>query len=274
MKLFTFGDSWTEGVGSNRKEEYTTDNPEEKTIIRQKYSWPSYLAKLLSIDVKNNGVGASCNNSIFNFICKHLKSNIIKQNDLVIIMWSSPLRDELPFFPSENNFTIWGERYKSKKHIYDSIDEINPIDDDLNYLRLNKDFKDYYLNNLFNDSYYHNISQNYILYLQFMFKELGINYVFCDAFDNIIYNNINKDIDKTNLIDSVHYWGYKETTFADYLINLKRKDVWEDENYWIDKTVGKHPSGVGYELIAKELYNFIIKNNLLKENNSKNLYLI
>jgi len=274
MKLFTFGDSWTEGVGSNRKEEYTTDNPEEKTIIRQKYSWPSYLAKLLSIDVKNNGVGASCNNSIFNFICKHLKSNIIKQNDLVVIMWSSPLRDDLPFFPNENNLTIWGERYKSKKHIYDSMYEINPIDDNLKYLRLNKEFKDYYINNLFNDSYYHIISQNYILHLQFMFKQLGINYVFCDGFDKVIHNMIDTHIDKTTLIDSVHYWGYKENTFADYLINLKRKDVWEDANYWIDKTIGKHPSAVGYKLIAEELYTFIIKNNLLKENSSENLYII
>jgi lysophospholipase L1-like esterase len=274
MKLFTFGDSWTEGVGGNRKEEYTTDIPEQITIIRQKYSWPSYLAKLLGINVKNSGVGASCNNSIFNFICEHLKSNIIKKNDLVIVMWSSPLRDDLPFFPNENNFTIWGERYKSKKHIYDSVIQNNTINTNLEYLRLNKDFRDYYLNNLFNDSYYHIISQNYILHLQFMFKKLGINYVFCDAFDNLINSSIDKSIDKTNLIDSVRYWGYKKTTFADFLINLKRKDVWEDNNHWIDKTSGKHPNEIGYKLIAEELYDFIIKNNLLKQDSFENLYLI
>ena len=44
MKLFTFGDSWTEGVGGNIEDEYTTDIPEQKTIIRQKYCWPKHLS--------------------------------------------------------------------------------------------------------------------------------------------------------------------------------------------------------------------------------------
>ena len=39
MRLFTYGDSWTEGVGGNISEEEKTDVPEERTIIRHKYCY-------------------------------------------------------------------------------------------------------------------------------------------------------------------------------------------------------------------------------------------
>ena len=68
MKLFTYGDSWTEGVGGNVEEELTTEIPEERTNIRQKYCWPKHLSELLNCEVKNNGVGAFSNNAIFNSI--------------------------------------------------------------------------------------------------------------------------------------------------------------------------------------------------------------
>jgi hypothetical protein len=107
-----------------------------------------------------------------------------------------------------------------------------------------------------------------------MFKELGIRYVFCDAFDTIINKNIENSSNKTHLINSDRYWGYRNKTMANLLIDTKRKDVWEDNNHWVDSTAGKHPSGVGYELIADELYKFIIDGDLLVQNKTKNSYLI
>jgi hypothetical protein len=262
MKLFTFGDSWSEGVGGNIDEEHTTDIPEEKTIIRQKYCWPKHLSGLLKCEFVNLGIGAFSNNAIFNLIHHQLKNEIITQDDFVVIMWSSSLRDQLPFFPNEDSLHIWGERYKSKQHlikyIFDGITGNN-----INYNRVEKDFRDYYINNLFNNSYYDIVNQNYILHLQFMFKQMGIQYLFCDAFDNMIGKDIIDGIDNSNLIDNSRYWGYKEKTLADLLINLKRKDVWEDNSYWNQSTQGKHPSDIGYKLIAEELYKFIINSNLI-----------
>lgn len=273
MKLYTFGDSWTEGVGGNLKEEYDTDIPEERTSIRQKYCWPKHLSDLLECEVKNYGVGAFSNNAIFNTIFHQLKNEIITQDDFVVIMWSSSLRDELPFFPNENSFHVWGNRYKSKQHllkyIFDGIKS-----DKTNYNRAEKNFRNYYIDNLFNESYYDIINQNYVLHLQFMFKELGIRYIFCDAFDTMINNKIIFNVDKTNLIDEDRYWGYRSKTMANLLIDTKRKDVWEDNNHWVDSTAGKHPSGNGYQLIANELYRFIIEGNLLVGNKIKNSYLI
>jgi lysophospholipase L1-like esterase len=273
MKLFTFGDSWTEGVGANLLEESETEIPEEKTLIRHKYCWPKKLSELIECEFENNGVGAFSNNAIFNSITYKLKNGSITNKDFVIIMWSSSLRDDLPFFPNENNFTIWGNRYKDKQHlfkyIFDGIDGIN-----MEYNRIEKNFRDYYIQNLFTDSYYDIVNQNYVLYLQFVFKQLGIKYIFCDAFDTMITKHINHTIDKSYLIDDKQYWGYKEKTFADFLINLNRKDVWEDGTHWVKNTVGKHPSSVGYKLIAEELYEHMQNNNLLENIKIKNSYLI
>jgi lysophospholipase L1-like esterase len=268
MKLFTFGDSWTEGVGGNLTEEYTTSIAEECTIIRQKYCWPKHLSDLLKCEVVNLGVGSFSNNAIFNSICYQLKNEIITKDDFVIIMWSSSLRDQLPFFPNEDSFQILGQRYKHKlhliKYIFDGISSKN-----ITYNRLEKNFREYYITNLFSKSYYDIINQNYILHLQFMFKEMGIQYLFCDAFDTMISKNIICEIDNTNLIDSNRYWGYREKTFAEFLIDLKRRDVWEDNNYWSQSTSGKHPSNTGYQLIAEELYKFILNSNLLENNIDK-----
>jgi hypothetical protein len=40
-------------------------------------------------------------------------------------------------------------------------------------------------------------------------------------------------------------------------------DVWSDNNFWDDTTIGKHPNKNGYKLIANEIYDYIIKYNLL-----------
>lgn len=264
MKLFTFGDSWTEGVGGDLKEEYTTDIPEERTSIRHKYSWPTQLSKLLNVDLQNDGVGAFSNNAIFNAVNFKLKNQLISSDDFVIIMWSSSLRDGVPFFPNDDNLTFWGKRHTTKEHLYKYlIDGIRSERPEFNTIE--KDYRDYYINNLYTDTYYDIVNQNYIMYLQFMFKRLGIRYLFCDAFDSMISNKINDNIDKTNLINKNHYWGFGNKTFRDFLSETNRKDVWEDNQRWTKSVKGKHPNKNGYELISNELHRFILQNNLLKK---------
>jgi hypothetical protein len=273
MKFFTYGDSWTEGVGGNLSEELTTEIFEERTIIRQKYCWPKHLSELFQCEFKNNGVGAFSNNLIFNTVCHQLNNKIITQDDFVVIMWSSSLRDDLPFFPNDNNFNIWGNRHKRKEHlikyIFDGVHGENLI-----YNRAEKNFRDYYISNLYNQTYYDIVNQNYILHLQFVFKELGIRYIFCDAFDTMINIDMDMSVNKTHLIDDSRYWGFKKKTMADFLISTKRKDVWEDGEHWVEHTQGKHPNNNGYKLIADELYKFINDNELLTHVKSKNSYLI
>lgn len=261
MKLITFGDSWTEGVGGNLNEEYQTDSSEERTKIRQKYCWPRYLSDLLNINFINNGIGGTNNNTIFEAVFHSLKTNQIKKGDFVIVLWSSFLRDDVPFF-SKGEWHFWGERYKRKKYLYDSIftrSEGNNILFD----KVNLAFKQFYIDKLYTDQYYNIVNQNYIIQLQYMFNELGIRYLFCDAFDLLIKPPIIKEIDKTHFIDTSHYWNFSKKTFKDFLIETNRKNVWEDNSLYSNETLGKHPNSIGYELIANEMFTFINDNNLL-----------
>jgi len=264
MRLFTFGDSWTEGVGGDSNKELEYDTPEERTKIRQEFCWPRYLSEILNVEFINNGIGGASNNIIFETVSHCLKSNQINRGDFIVIMWTSFLRDDVPFFP-KGEWHFWGERYKSKKHIYTPIFN-KTIENNVIFDRASLSYKEFYLTNLYCDTYYNIINQNYIFYLQHMFNEMGIRYMFCDAFDSLIKNPINQEIDKTNLINRKHYWGFENRTFRDLLIETNRKNVWEDNSHFTESQLGKHPNKNGYKLIAEEIYDFIQKNNLLGYN--------
>lgn len=269
MRLFTFGDSWTEGVGGDIKEEFTTNSLEERTKIRQKYCWPKYLSDLLKIEFQNFGMGASSNKTIFDMITQSIHNHTINKDDLVVIMWSSSLRDELPFFPSNNPWHFWGERYVSKKHIYEFIVDKSELNKSDLHTNLKKEYKEFFIENLFSNFYYNIVNQNYIIYLQFMFEKIGIRYLFCDAFDNMVKEDITAEIDKTSLINKTHYWGFPNKTMKDILIESNLKNVWEDGNLWLNNKGGKHPSKYGYELMANELYKWIIEKNILTYKTNK-----
>lgn len=269
MRLFTFGDSWTEGVGGCIEEEYTTNIPEEITKIRHKYCWSKYLSDLLKIEFQNFGMGASSNKTIFDMVTQSIHNHIINKDDLVVIMWSSSLRDELPFFPSHNPWHFWGERYLSKKHIYEFIVDKSELNKSDLHTNLKKEYKEFFIENLFSNFYYNIVNQNYIIYLQFMFEKIGIRYLFCDAFDNMIKEDITAEIDKTSLINKTHYWGFPNKTMKDILIESNLKNVWEDGNLWLINKSGKHPSKYGYELMANELYKWIIEKNILTYKTNK-----
>jgi lysophospholipase L1-like esterase len=261
MKLFTFGDSWTEGVGGNQDEENTTDILEEKTKIRQKYCWPKHLSALLNVEIENYGVGATSNCIIFNSISTLLSNKKINKDDFVVVMWTSSLREQHPFFPVEDEFHFWGKRYTNKKYLYDRIFSYIKGENE-KYDNLKKEYKEFYISNLMNDTYYDIVNQNYIIYLQYMFTELGIRFLFVDAFDTMISQNIVNEVNKTSFIKKEHYWNFSTKTCRDLLIETDRADVWQDNKKFIN-TAGKHPSNNGYKMIAQHLYDWIIKENLL-----------
>lgn len=265
MTLFTFGDSWTEGVGGNIIEERQTNIPEERTKIRHKYCWPKYLSDILEIEVQNFGMGASSNKTIFDLTCQTIHNGLIKKDDLLIVMWSSSLRDPVPFFPTENLWHFWGERYMNKYHIYKSAftpEKNKTLVNDPHKI-IKSEYKEFFIGNLFNDVYYDIVNQNYILYIQFMCEKIGIRYLFCDAFDLMIKKDIINSVNRINLINKKHYWGLGNETLRDYLVGFNRSDVWESNKLWDNSTAGRHPNLNGYELIAKTLYEWIIKNDIL-----------
>lgn len=263
MTLYTFGDSWTEGVGCDLEIELNIEDPEERTKFRSQLCWPKYLSDLLGTDFVNMGIGAASNKIIFDSVVSLIKNDTIKTNDLVVIMWSSPLREEVQFFPKDE-WHFWGKRYQNKEHIFKFILKNQEVKN-LKYRRFEKEYKEFFISEIYDNSYYDIISQNYILFLQFMFKKMGINYLFCDAFEQIVSKNIIKDLDKTHLIDKNNYWNFMESDFREFLISKNLKNVWEDNALFNKNHSGKHPNKNGYKMIAEELHGWILEKNVIQD---------
>jgi lysophospholipase L1-like esterase len=273
MKLFAYGDSWTEGQGVNPKKEESLIEREERKHFRNSKSWPKVLSDLIGCNHQNQSLSGSNNNDIFNSVINDIKSDILNSGDMVIIMWSSSLRDSVPFFP-ENEWHIWGlnyikEDYKKKWFIQKDLTR-NPT-----YNNFLINFKEFFIEELFTQDYYNIINQNYILFLQKLFEHYHINYIFCDAFDKMI-SNINVKNDKTNLINQKKYWEFSNRTFKDFLISTNNPEVWESPEYNILNVPGMHPSELGYKLIGEHIFEFINqnKNDIITYTNDKKIKIL
>jgi len=271
MKLYAFGDSWTEGVGCNPQvESLFHSNSIDRKLYRHTLSWPNFLSKLLNIEHENLSLAGESNKYIFDKLINSVKSNLIVEGDLVVIMWSSTLRDSVPFFP-DKEWHIWGKRFKQERFKFDWV--INTLKDKVrgsyytknsSYNSFLKNYKEFFINELYNDFYYDIINQNYIIFIQNLLEHYGIKYLFCDAFDLMLNDGLHINIDKTKFINKEHYYGFGEKTLKDHLMSVDPtdKEVWENDVKW-SETPGKHPNSKGYEEIAKELYKFINDNKII-----------
>ena len=256
MKLYAYGDSWTEGVGIDWPTEQSYKDRNQLQLFRNKNSWVTHLANKMGLEAVNNGWSGKANNIIFNEVINDLRNNKIKKDDFVVIMWSSSLRDYVPFLP-KGEWISWGQLELSK--LPNKFIESYTYGDEKfnNFLT---EYKKFFLGNLFTQNYYNIINQNYIIYLQHMLNEYNIKYIMCDGFD-LMVQNLNKNDDTTHLIDTTNYWGFGIESLEMWLIkNFKDKDIWE-KKIPNPIEVAQHPNGDGYKLIANTLYDFIVLNN-------------
>ena len=113
MKLYAYGDSWTEGVGIDWSTEQSYKDRNQLQLFRNKNSWVTHLANKMGLEAINNGWSGKANNIIFNEVINDLRNNKIKKDDFVVIMWSSSLRDYVPFLP-KGEWISWGQLELSK----------------------------------------------------------------------------------------------------------------------------------------------------------------
>jgi hypothetical protein len=253
MILRAYGDSWTAGEGCDRKIEDTLTK-EEKILFQKEHSWVKSLSIKLNVEYINNGVSGYSNLKIFNDIIGDLKNGIINKNDLVIIMWSSSLRDTVPFLPN-GEWVSW-----SVKHLIEEPHKfLNSYkSEDINFDNFFTDFKQLYITEIFNQNYYNIVNQNYVIFIQKMFEFYGVRYIMCDSFESMLIDLHKKD-DITHIIDKTHYWGFNKQTFRDFLNENKKTDIWEYQDEKYKSRASQHPNKEGYEIIANELYKFIKK---------------
>ena len=253
MILHTYGDSWTAGEGVDRTIEDTLIG-EELDKFRNKNSWVKLLSEKLNIPHINNGICGNSNNKIFNKLVEDIQLNNILKDDLVIIMWSSSLRDVVPFLPN-NEWVTWSIKYmiETPDAITDSYKSENKI-----YNSFLSSYKNFFITDMFNQNYYNIVNQNYIIFIQKLLEFYKIKYLMCDAFEPMIINLDKKD-DITNIINKSNYLGFNKKTIRDLLNDTNRLDIWEHQVTTFKTRATQHPNKKGHELISNELYNYIIK---------------
>ena len=245
MILHAYGDSWTEGEGCNLEKEKTLKN-QELIIYRNKQSWVKTLADSLDINWINNGKSGNPNSVIFNSIIDDVTNGRVKKGDLVGIMWSSSLRDYAAFLPRQQ-WVSW-----SIKHLITRPDKfINSYQSsNETYDSFLREYKNFFLENLFNQNYYNIVNQNYIIFLQRLLEFYDIKYFMVDAFDKMVNtSNMNKSDNYLDLINTKKYWEFHTSSMREYL-EKTNTDCFEDTD-----EPGKHPNSFGYNLISQELYN-------------------
>ncbi len=258
MILFGYGCSWTEGEGCDIEVENEITDRNLKKEFRNNNSWLKFLSDKLKLQSINKSFSGNANNKIFNDIVTDVRNGIVKKGDFVIIMWSSSLRDYVPFLP-KGEWISW-----SVKHLLESPEKFikSYKSENTTYDEFLKKYKDTFVLSMFNQNYYNIVNQNYIIFLQNMFKEYGIKYLMCDSFESTIINLQPAD-DVLFLINSKPYWGFNKTTFRDFLNKTNRLDIWEHQDANFKTRATQHPNKEGYKLISEELYNYIVENNII-----------
>jgi len=257
-RLVAYGCSWTEGEGSDVLIENTL-SPNDKRNFRNEHAWPKKLADKMNIPkVLNKGISGNSNRKMFNDIIKDIENGNVTSDDFVTIMFSSSLRDYVPFLP-QGEWVSWSVKHllETPDRFYNSYDE-HGVSSQFN--KFLSDYKKFFVTELFTQDYYNIVNQNYIIFLQKLFKEYDIKYIMCESFEYMVQPPLKNDY--TKLIDTKPIFGELKYTFRDLLNKLNRIDIWEHlEKY--DTRATQHPNKEGYKLIADELFNFINTNKII-----------
>lgn len=276
MKIHCYGDSWTRGIGVewapgngaiSMQDRY--DKNWDKEIAM--YSYPGQLKTMLDNKYKVNNFGTPgySNFEIYREIMEGLQRNIIKKGDLVIVTFSSIIREPLNFLTMQDTDVHAFINYSNACHIA----PMNEYPNWIVFLEEGKvkeaaieNYKDFLVNR-FNYRFLHEISMNYVCNLQVFFERLGIEYLFLNAFENVLSD----EVFFYNQIKSEN-WILFNSTLSDYLIDRRGEiddslpySLWEDDYKKVERNQdGPHPNRIGYGFIAELIHSEIIKRKILK----------
>lgn len=243
MKLYSFGCSWTLGVGPCRgrfdKEETSI---EEINKFRVAHSWPKLVSSNLGIEFNNLGVLGNSNENIFKLVGQYVLRGVITKEDLVTVSFSSSLRDKIPF--------LWEDLYFKHPMIEGVNNTLQTF-----YGEWSKDldegFNQYYKKffvSSFNIEEYLKIRDLYYLVgVQKLLEYHNIKHHISFAFQNTV------DMSNSTInLDTVYSKGIK--TFRDLLLDKNSSEYFayqKEHRYRI--TQKNHPSYLGYKVIAEEV---------------------
>lgn len=269
-KIFLLGDSWTEGQGIGTGE-YKTCEPEVANEVSQYRKNNHPIAKSLNhwydFEVENLALQGNSNTNSLSILQRMIENKEIIKDDIVIIGFTSLMRDYHCFMPPEFS------QHKMAWTTTDMITELEkerPAENEIDML-FNEYSKNYILN-IFDEEYYKYVGFNMVYFLQHYFSVYGIKYYFWNTFETIVDKDYkySKFIDKSKYINfGTNYWDELKKEEEDLIKKNKLKSLlgggkqllhtfWE-RNFIKPKNI-VHPNYDGYEYISKEILNFM-KNN-------------
>jgi hypothetical protein len=170
----------------------------------------------------------------------------IDKNTLVIIGWSSSLRERADFFPDafdrDSSIIFWSsDLIENKDRFYKNTSS-----------QFEAYWKKYYISNLLDTSYFEHKTLNYKLMIQEYCAYHKIPLLQCNAFEP-----------QSSKLFSKTFFKPDSTLFDE--IKDEGDDIWQAEFTETMKTQGKqkkylnalHPNTKGYKTIADKLYKYI-----------------
>lgn len=284
MKVISFGDSFTQGLGVDRikEQKFFDDNPNDKTKARKLHrafthslSFTKLFADKLGVEWENLGESGCNNRRILSNAFDSFAQGRYKKGDLAIVTFTSTLRDKLPFTPelydkqwagvtwSINElvdlFRDYGSLDDYKKHAESNLLQgLEVTDKNITFSYFYREWIKFFVTDMFEFRYLDFFNLNAILMLQKFFEFIEVDYIFVDAFE-LSFNN--STYNKTEFINKDKYWRFGEHTIYSYLGTFENRDLYELDGYNIpSEHIPLHPSAEGHKLFTEDLYEFYIKN--------------
>ena len=261
-RVVSFGDSFVEGLGTDRKveESMLSENPQweewsdiEKNKARElahnfriENSFTKFFADKFNVKYCNRGESGCSNKNILDRIFEFN----FEDDDFVLVGFTSSIRDKLPFWP-----TIFNDNVASG--ITWSTNEIalitsgrmkivwNNDDTKQNYNDFFEKYLKTFITELYDDKYFQIYNLNLVSIITEYLKYKGVNYILFDAFEPMLTN---KHFDK--------YWECGKKNIHSFLKEFNDNGLYEKDGYNPNKFIARHPSKSGHKLFAEDLYKF------------------
>jgi hypothetical protein len=251
---------WEESqLGKHPKWDTMTDD--EKSVQRgivatywKNNSFTKLFSDNIGCEFKNFGLGGNSNTNIVQDIVKH--SHFFNRGDVVIVGWTSPLRDKVTFWP--DNPIKWISSSKKVRKYFEELGKSFQLDEGKfdyteyeNKVEIEKFWEVFgkqWLAYGYDEEYHHLQSKQILYFTQNFLEYLGVKYLFVNAFESVL-------IREESLINMSNYWkGGKESIWS--YINHD-EDLLEPLGYNLyDGIECRHPSRKGHKYFSKSLTDF------------------
>jgi len=276
-KVISFGDSFTAGLGTDKSYEesqlgkhpdWNNWNDREKAKARNKVakfrrenSFTKFFADNFNVPYKNHSEIGCNNKNILDSIFRYDSQYGFKDDDFVLISFTSSLRDKVTFIPDIINDSLMTGITWSVKEIVQLIEGSTRVvlknDKAKQYVEfMESHYLPDFLLNVYDEKYYDIYNLNLVHMIQSFLNYKKVNYIMIDAFEPMFKNEIPKQI------DTKYYWEIGKKNIWSYLKDFNDERLYEtDEVYFTvdnDKNdnIHKHPSLKGHELFTEELVRF------------------